>query len=100
MCEEVGFLVMEFWFIQRYLVSFGGTSEIVYLYLGRVSAAGVGGIFGLVLENEYICVSIVSEVELYELVAENRLINVVMIIVVQWFFLNCAVICAKWVSDT
>lgn len=98
--EEAGLSAMELWPIQRYLVSPGGTSETVYLYLGRVSAAGAGGIFGLASENEYIRVSTVSEAELHELVAENRLTNAATIIAAQWFFLNRAAIRAKWASDT
>ena len=94
--EESGLSAIELWPIQRYLVSPGGTSETVYLYLGRVSSAGAGGIFGLASENEYIRVSAVPESQLQTLVEENKLTNAATIIAAQWFFLNRAKIRAKW----
>src|SRR5205085_1687028 len=37
--EEAGLAALDLWPIQRYLVSPGGTTETVHLYLGRVSTA-------------------------------------------------------------
>ena len=94
--EEAGLSAEELWPIQRYLVSPGGTSETVHLYLGRVSAANAGGIFGLPSENEDIRVTAISESQLQELVEGNKLTNAATLIAAQWFFLNRAKIRAKW----
>lgn len=94
--EEAGLSAMELWPIQRYLVSPGGTSETVYLYLARVSAADAGGVFGLALEHEDIRVAAIPESQLQELVGDNKLTNAATIIAAQWFFLNRAKIRAKW----
>ena len=94
--EEAGLSATELWPIQRYLVSPGGTSETVHLYLGRVSSENAGGIFGLASENEDIRVIAISESRLQELVEGNKLTNAATIIAAQWFFLNRAKIRAKW----
>lgn len=98
--EEAGLTALELWPIQRYLVSPGGASETVYLYLGRISSLGAGGIFGLASENEHIRVSIVSEDELEHLVDKNKLTNASTIIAAQWFFLNREKIRARWDTST
>jgi ADP-ribose pyrophosphatase len=94
--EEAGLTALDLWPIQRYLVSPGGTTETVYLYLGRVSTAKAGGVFGLDDENEYIRVHVVSEAELRALMDENKITNAATLIAAQWFFLNRDKIRAKW----
>ncbi len=94
--EEAGLNVTELWPIQRYLVSPGGTSESVYLYLGRVSASGAGGIFGLDEEHEHIRVTVMEESELKWLLDKNKLTNAATLIAAQWFFLNRTEILARW----
>jgi ADP-ribose pyrophosphatase len=94
--EEIGCKANDLWPIQRYLVSPGGTSESVYLFLGRVSATGAGGIFGVPDEHEHIRVKIVEEAELKALMDAGRLTNAATLIAAQWFFLNHAQILAKW----
>ena len=96
--EEAGLHVTELWPIQRYLVSPGGASESVHLYLGCVSADGAGGLFGLDEENEDIRVKTVDEAELKALLDENKLTNAAILIAAQWFFLHRAEIRAKWPS--
>jgi ADP-ribose pyrophosphatase len=96
--EESGLVATELWPIQRYLVSPGGTSETVFLYLGKVSSENAGGIFGLASENENIRASVMPEAKLREFVDENRLTNAATIIAAQWFFLNRAKIREKWAA--
>jgi len=96
--EEAGRQLTDLWPIQRYLVSPGGTSETAYLYLGRVSAEGAGGIFGMPDEDEHIRVKIVSEDELQDLMDRGKLTNAATLISAQWFFLNRERIRAKWTS--
>ncbi len=94
--EEAGRQITDLWPIQRYLASPGGTSETIHLYLGRVSAEGAAGIFGLAEENEYIRVSVVPEADLCAMLDAGKLTNGATLIAVQWFFLNRDRVLAKW----
>ncbi|MBY0509545.1 MAG: NUDIX domain-containing protein [Rhodospirillaceae bacterium] len=94
--EEAGRTVTELWPIQRYLATPGGSSESIYLYLGRVSAEGAGGIFGLPGEDEHIRVSVMSEAELRALMDAGQLTNAATLLAAQWFFLNRERVLAKW----
>ena len=94
--EEAGRTVLELWPVQRYLVSPGATSETVYLYLGRVSAEGAGGIFGVPGENEHIRVKVMPEDELKQLLDAGLITNAATLIMTQWFFLNRDRIRAAW----
>jgi ADP-ribose pyrophosphatase len=94
--EEAGRTVLELWPVQRYLASPGGTSETIYLYLGRVTAEGAGGIFGLPGEDEHIRVKVVEEEELQDMMDKGELTNAATLIMAQWFFLNRERIRASW----
>lgn len=94
--EEAGRTVTELWPIQRYLATPGGSSESIYLYLGRVSAEGAGGIFGLPGEHEHIRVSVMTEAELRTLMDAGKLTNAATLLAAQWFFLNRERVLAKW----
>lgn len=94
--EEAGRTVTELWPIQRYLATPGGSSESIWLYLGRVSAEGAGGIFGVPGEHEHIRVSIMSEAELREVMDAGKITNAATLLAAQWFFLNRDRILAKW----
>lgn len=94
--EEAGLEIMELMPISRYLVSPGGTTETLALFLGRVSAATAGGIFGLDTENEHIRVFTVDERELRRLLDAGEMTNAQIIIAAQWFFLNRERILATW----
>ena len=98
--EEIGQDVTDLWPIQRYLVSPGGASESIYLYLGRVSSAGAEGIFGAKGEDEHIRVKIVGEDELRTLMEQGALTNAMTLIAAQWFFLNREQIREKWHTAT
>jgi ADP-ribose pyrophosphatase len=94
--EEADRTVTDIWPIQRYLASPGGTSETIYLFFGRVSAAGAGGIFGLPGEDEHIRVKVIEEEELKRLMDAGELTNAATLIMAQWFFLNRDRIRAAW----
>jgi ADP-ribose pyrophosphatase len=94
--EEAGRTVLDLWPVQRYLASPGGTSETIYLYLGRISAEGAGGIFGVPGEDEHIRVKVIEEEELKHLMDKGELTNAATLIVAQWFFLNRERIRASW----
>jgi len=94
--EEAGCTVGDLIPIQKYLVSPGGASETAVLYLGRVSAANAGGIFGLESESEHIRVFTASADELRGLLDQGKLCNAVTLIAAQWFFLNRDRVRALW----
>lgn len=96
--EEIGQAVSDLWPIQKYLVSPGGASESIYLYLGRVSSANADGIFGADDEDEDIRVKVIEEDELKSLMDRGALTNAMTLIAAQWFFLNRAHIRQKWQS--
>lgn len=88
MVEEAGCTLLALEPICEYLVSPGGTSERISLYCGRVDAAGVGGIHGLVAEGEDIRVSTVTFDEAMALLASGRINSASPIIALQWLQLN------------
>ncbi len=94
--EEAGRAITDLWPIQRYLASPGGTSESIYLYLGRVSAQGAGGIFGLPGEHEHIRVSVMDENRLRSLMENGKLANAATLLAAQWFFLNRERVLTQW----
>jgi ADP-ribose pyrophosphatase len=94
--EEAGRTVLDLWPVQRYLASPGGTSETIYLYLGRVSADGAGGIFGMPGEDEHIRVKLLDEEELKRMTDAGELTNAATLIMAQWFFLNRDRVRAAW----
>jgi ADP-ribose pyrophosphatase len=94
--EECGCTALDLIPIQQYLVSPGGASETAMLYLGRVSAANAGGIFGLESESEHIRVFTASADELRTLLDQGKLCNAVTLIAAQWFFLNRERVRALW----
>ena len=94
--EECGCTALDLIPMQRYLVSPGGASETATLYLGRVSAANAGGIFGLEDEGEHIRVFTASTAQLRQLLDDGKLCNAVTLVAAQWFFLNQDRIKAAW----
>ena len=86
--EEAGCTVLDLMPIQRYLVSPGGCSESVWLYLGRVSAENAGGIFGLAEEHEHIRVFTATSAQVRQMMDAGMIENAATLLCMQWFFLN------------
>ena len=94
--EEAGVEILDLMPIAHYLVSPGGATETIALYLGRVVAPESGGIFGLDGEGEHIRTHVIPEVNLRRMVDEQRIENAQALIAAQWFFLNRDKIRATW----
>jgi ADP-ribose pyrophosphatase len=88
--------ILDLWPIAHYLVSPGGATETIALFLGRVNAPESGGIFGLDGEGEHIRVHVLPEANVRRMLDESRIENAQTIIAAQWFFLNRDAILAKW----
>jgi len=94
--EEAGLDVRDMIFIQRYLASPGGCSESTHLYLGRISALGAGGLFGVADEGEHIRARTVPESEFRNMIESGQITNAATLIAGLWFFLNRQKIQELW----
>lgn len=94
--EEAGCAVQELIPLFDYLVSPGGSSERVALFVGRVEAAGIGGIHGAPEEGEDIRVHVVPLDEALAMI-ESGAINAAMpILALQWLALNRDQVRERW----
>ncbi len=94
--EEVGQSVKELWPIQKYLVSPGGTSECVHLFLGHVSSVDAEGLFGAKNEGEDIRAKVIGENDLRLMLENCEITNAMTLIATQWFFMNRDKIHKQW----
>jgi ADP-ribose pyrophosphatase len=94
--EEAGCELIELVPICHYLVSPGGTSESITLFCGRVNAAQVGGIRGVVDEHEDIRLHVVSRAEALNLLDSGRINSAAPIIALQWLKLNHSQLLERW----
>ncbi|MFP3979657.1 MULTISPECIES: NUDIX domain-containing protein [Marinobacter] len=94
--EEAGLSFSKLEKICDYLVSPGGTTEMVYLYCGKVSTESAGGLFGLEEESEDIRAHVVSADEAIAMISDGRINNAAAIIAMQWLQINRARLRAGW----
>lgn len=80
----------------HYLVSPGGTSESMFIYVGRTDASNAGGIHGLAHEGEDLRVFSVSTATALEWLDQGRFNNSMTLIAMQWFKINLVKIRATW----
>lgn len=86
--EEAGLNIKACQFISNFLVSPGGTTEQISLFVADVDSDGVSGIYGLKDENEDIRVHVVPRETAYQWVVEGKINNATTIIALQWLELN------------
>ncbi|MGN1356853.1 MAG: ADP-ribose diphosphatase [Succinivibrionaceae bacterium] len=86
--EEAGVQVTSVKFITRYLVSPGGTSETISLYLGLVDASDASGVHGLASENEDIKVHVLPFSEVLKMTEKGEICNSTAIIAVYYLALH------------
>lgn len=97
--EEAGLTVMEMEPILTYLVSPGGSDELVHLYCGRVDTSGAGGIHGLDEENEDILVHVYPALEAIDMIGSTSVNNAAALIALQWFGTHRERIRKKWLES-
>jgi ADP-ribose pyrophosphatase len=85
--------------IHTYLTSPGFTSESICMYCGRVDADGIGDVYGLAHEGEYIRVFTASADEAFRLLDSGRIENGMTIIALQWLRHHRARLLEKWSDD-
>ena len=88
--EEAGGLVLRIQKICEYLVSPGGSTERIWLYLGEVDSLKLANYAGLVQEQEDIKIHCVATQTAFEWLDSGRLNNAMTIIAVQWLKLHLA----------
>ena len=86
--EEAGCKVKRIRKICEYLVSPGGTTERIWLYIGEIDSSNLPKYAGLDDENEDIKIHTVSIKETFEWLESGRLNNAMTLIAVQWFKIN------------
>jgi len=99
MQEETGATVSDLEPIHTYLTSPGFTSESICMYCGRVDTDGVGGIYGLAHEGEYIQVFTAPAEEAFRLLDSGRIENGMTIIALHWLRHHRARLIEKWSDD-
>lgn len=95
--EEAGLSFQTLEHILDYLVSPGGTTEMVHLFCGRVKTESAGGLYGLEAENEDIRAHVFSADEALAMVADGTINNAAGIIALQWLQLNRPRLRREWV---
>lgn len=97
--EEAGLSVAEMEPILSYLVSPGGSDEMVHLYCGRVDASQAEGIHGLDEEDEDIRVHVFPAGEAIAMVGTTAVNNAAAVIALQWFGTHRERVRKKWLSS-
>ena len=86
--EEAGLTIKSCKFITNYLVSPGGTTEQIDLFIADVDSSLAGGIHGLEDEGEDIRVHVLPRETAYQWVIDGKINNAATIIALQWLELN------------
>ena len=94
--EEAGLQIAEAMPITSVMLTPGACSESCQIFLGRIDATGVGGVFGLASEAEDILVKVLPFAEAYALVERNEVDNAVGVIALQWLALHRDEVRRRW----
>ncbi|NMH60362.1 ADP-ribose diphosphatase [Alteromonas ponticola] len=94
--EEAGIALSSLTKALSYLVSPGGTTERVHIYVAQCDSTAAGGIHGLDDESEDIRVHRVSSATAKEWLENGIIDNAAAIIALQWFLMNQESLMKKW----
>lgn len=97
--EEAGLTVGDCEFALTYLVSPGGTSERIDVFVGRVDASQAEGLHGLADEGEDIRLHVVSRQQAYQWLEDGRIDNATTVIALQWLQLHHDALKARWLVN-
>lgn len=95
--EETGLTLKGLLPICHYLVSPGGSTESVFVYVGHADVTKVEGLHGVPHEGEDIRPFAVPLQEAYDAIATGQINNGMTIITLQWLMLNKELVRTKWV---
>lgn len=94
--EEAGCEIKELLEIQQFYTTPGGCSERITLFCGRVDSSGVGGVHGLVEEDEDIHVTAVKSAEVFRMLEDGKIESGIPIIAIQWLYIHRDSLRARW----
>lgn len=94
--EETGTELTDLHLVSHYLVSPGGTTESVFVFIGRADLSNVDGLHGIPHEGEDIRPFTLPLTEAYDAIEEGLVNNAMTIIALQWMMLNKDKVHAKW----
>jgi len=94
--EEAGCQIQELIEIQQFYTTPGGCSERITLFCGRVDSSTVGGVHGLVEEDEDIHVTAVKFAEVFEMLEQGKIESGIPIIAIQWLYIHRDQLRARW----
>jgi ADP-ribose pyrophosphatase len=83
-----------------YFASPGGSTETCQVFIGRVDAAGAGGIFGVADEGEDIRAHVVPLQDALDRLHDGRIHAVTTIVALQWLALHRGELAERWGSAT
>lgn len=96
--EEAGLHFQTLEPICEYLVSPGGTTEMIHLFCGQVSTENAGGLFGVEEEHEDIRAHVIALDDALAMIADGRINNAAALIGLQWLFINRTRLQREWQS--
>ena len=94
--EEAGLELLDLVPACTYFASPGGSTETCQIFIGRVDAAGAGGIFGRTDEGEDIRVHVVPLGTALEWLCDGRTHAVTTVVALQWLALHRAGLEQRW----
>ncbi|MGY6275167.1 NUDIX domain-containing protein [Methylomonas sp. MgM2] len=96
--EEAGCEIKELIEIQQFYTTPGGCSERITLFCGRVDSTTVGGVHGLVEEDEDIHVTSVRFAEVFKMLEEGKIESGIPIIAIQWLYIHRDELRRRWIK--
>ena len=97
--EEAGCEIKELIEIQQFYTTPGGCSERITLFCGRVDSTAVGGVHGLVEEDEDIHVTTVKFAEVFQMLEDGKVESGIPIIAIQWLYIHRDKLRARWLKS-
>ena len=94
--EEAGCEIKELLEIQQFYTTPGGCSERITLFCGRVDSTAVGGVHGLVEEDEDIRVSAVKFADVFQMLEDGLIESGIPIIAIQGLYIHRDTLKTRW----
>ena len=97
--EEAGCEIKELIEIQQFYTTPGGCSERITLFCGRVDSTAIGGVHGLVEEDEDIHVTAVKFAQVFQMLEDGLIESGIPIIAIQWLYIHRDALRLRWCNQ-
>ncbi|MCB1875312.1 MAG: NUDIX domain-containing protein [Chromatiales bacterium] len=94
--EEAGCEIRRMEFIADFVLSPGGCSERMYLFVGEIDSSSAGGVFGLPHEGEDIRAAVYPADEAIALLGLGKIRSATPVIALQWLALHREELRERW----